>query len=251
MHWKCYRTDHVNALQLRSLLLHCPVSWHLCASCVMQHQWEAARVWCEITIMLKSHSEKSYKDVFGVGVLMNTHSVQQFSLGWWDICCFLKWTQQKFWMVGDISWWQDNVLMSAHSELFLCFFEQVYPQNCVIQLFIKWRKIFSNPGLSPSGMRAPVRQHTQTDKDSSRRGYGYEVNLNLSQRGEKWRKNMEKLPVKRVLKWQCAASVNSVLITFCQKLTFIHALCLVIGFLSHKINIFFFLFNCQAFWYFK
>lgn len=32
---------------------------------------------------------------------------------------------------------QDNALYSAHSALFLCFFEQVDPQNCVIQLFIK------------------------------------------------------------------------------------------------------------------
>lgn len=31
--------------------------------------------------MLKSPSEKSYKGVFGVGMLMNTHGVQQFSLG--------------------------------------------------------------------------------------------------------------------------------------------------------------------------
>lgn len=105
--------------------------------------------------------------------------------------------QQKFWMVEEI--FHDGRLSSAHSELFSCFFEQVYPQNCVIQLFIKWRKIFSNPGLSPSGMCAPVRQHTQTDKDSSRCGYGYEVNLNLSQRREKHgEKNLEKLPIKRI-----------------------------------------------------
>lgn len=92
----------------------------------------------------------------------------------------------------DTSWWQDNALSSARSALFLCFFEQVYPQNCAIQLFIKWRKIFSNPGLSPSGMCVPVQQHTQTDKDSSRCGYGYEVNLNLSQRGKKRRKKSGK-----------------------------------------------------------
>lgn len=38
----------------------------------------------------------------------------------------------------------------------------------------------------------PVQQHTQTDKDSSRCGYGYEVNLNLSQKGEKRRKKSGK-----------------------------------------------------------
>lgn len=138
------------------------------------------------------------KTCSGVGVLMNTHDVQQFALGWSDICCVFKWTQQKLWMVEEILWLQDNALSSAQSAGFLCFFEQVYPQNCVIQLFIKWRKIFSNPGLSPSGMCAPVRQHTQTDKDSYRCGYGYEVNLNLLQRGEKWRKSLEKLPKKRI-----------------------------------------------------
>lgn len=112
MHWKCYPTDHVNVLQLWSLLLHCPVIWHLCASCVMQNQFEAAHVWCEVTIVLKSRSEKSYKDVFRVGVLMNTHSVQQFSLGWSDICCFFKWTQQKFPMVEEI--FHDDRIMSCH-----------------------------------------------------------------------------------------------------------------------------------------
>lgn len=101
MHLKCDPTDHINIFQLWFLLLHCPVIWHLCA-CVMQHHWEAAHVWREVTITLTSPSEKSYKDVLGVGVLMNTHGAQQFSLGWSDICCFFKWTQQKFWMVEEI-----------------------------------------------------------------------------------------------------------------------------------------------------
>lgn len=100
--------------------------------------------------------------------------------------------------------------------------------------------LFSNPGLSPSGMRAPVRQHTQTDRQFKMWIWVWSQPKSFTKRGETKKKNLEKLPIKRVLKWQCAASVNSVLITFCQKLTFSHALCLLIGFLSYKINIFFF-----------
>lgn len=71
LHRKYDPRDHLNVLQLWSLLSHRPVIWHLCA-CVMQHHWAAAHAQREVTIMLFSVRKTLQRRVLGVGALMNT-----------------------------------------------------------------------------------------------------------------------------------------------------------------------------------
>lgn len=107
-------------------------------------------------------------------------------------------------------------------------------------------------GLSPSGTCAPVRQHTQTDKDSSRCGYGYEVNLNLSQRREKRGKKSGKAANKED-KEMAKCSLSKLCPNYSLPKANFHPRFVSANWIPLLQNKHFFplLFTCKAFWSFK